>query len=124
LPSDHGTQRQAPPDGLGHTDDVRRHARMLDREELAGASHAGLYLVVHQQNPMAIAQPAEPGQEMVWRHDQPAFALNRLDEDGRRVEWRTSLIAPSMASAPELQRYTCLGSRPGASSASRSASRI
>ena len=52
---------------------------------LPGAPHAGLHLVEHQQDAVAVAERAQAGQELGRRHDVAAFAQHRLDHDGGDV---------------------------------------
>ena len=55
----HGhAQRHAAGNSLGHADDVGLHAGVLNRPPLAGAAHARLHFVRHQQNPVTVANLA------------------------------------------------------------------
>ena len=83
LPRHHRAQRHARGEPLGQHDDVGHHAEVLGGEHLAGAAHARLHLVEHQQDAVAVAQRAQPRQEVARRHDVAAFAQHRLDDDGR-----------------------------------------
>ena len=68
------------------------HAGVLDGPHPPGAPHAGLHLVGHQENPVTVTQGAQPRQPRGGRHDVPALALHRLDENRRDLR-RRHLIA-------------------------------
>ncbi len=55
---------------------------MLIRPELARAPHPRLDLVEDEQDARLVAELAQSGQIAVVGHVDPAFALDRLDEDG------------------------------------------
>ena len=62
---------------------------MLEAQPPARAGPAGQDLVGHQQDLPLVAEPAELGEEIVGRHDRPAPALDRLqDEPGDVVDRR------------------------------------
>ena len=70
---------------LATQQDVGDDAGVLGGEHLAGAPHAALHLVEHQQDAVQIAERAQPRQEVRRRHDVAPFAQHRLDDDGRDV---------------------------------------
>ena len=80
LPSDAG-ERQAAGDRLRHGHQVGLDAVVLDREQLAGAAEAGLHLVDDEQDPLAVADRAQPLEELRRRGDEAALALDGLDDD-------------------------------------------
>ena len=88
LLRDHRAQRHAGRDPLGREHDVGDDAGVLGREHLAGAPHAALHLVEHQEDAVAIGDRAQPAQELRRRHDVAAFAQHRLDDDRRDVVGR------------------------------------
>ena len=53
-------------------------------EQLAGAPHAGLHFVQHQQQAVLVAQGAQASQKDRARHANAALALNRLNQYARR----------------------------------------
>ena len=83
-----GADRVAVAERLGDGGDVRRHAGALAGEHGAGAAHAGLHLVQHQQRAALVAQRAQPGQVGVVRRAYAALALDRLDQHGGDVRMR------------------------------------
>ena len=54
---------------------------MLDAEHFSRAREAGLHLVGDEQDPVLVAHPAQPGQQLVRRLVEPALALDRFDDD-------------------------------------------
>ena len=78
-------RQQAAAQRLAEDHAVGLHAVVLAREELAGAAHAGLDLVADQQH-VALAADARALREIARRrHDDAAFALDRLDQERRGV---------------------------------------
>ena len=59
----HHPDRQARAEALGDGQDVGRYAPVLAGEHLPGAADAGLHLVRDQQDPVAVAERAQPRQE-------------------------------------------------------------
>ena len=59
LGGQHCPEREAAADALGHRHHVGRNAGPLVGEQLAGAAHAGLHLVEHQQQAVLVAQLAQ-----------------------------------------------------------------
>ena len=77
--------REAAAEGLGHRHQVGRQAERREREHLAGAADAALDLVGDEQRAGPLARLLDGlGQR---RRDRPhaAFALDRLDDDRRRL---------------------------------------
>ena len=68
-------------DALGHDQDVRLDAPVLDGEHLAGPPEAGLDLVGDEQDPVLAGDLAEARQEPGRWHDVTALAEDRLDDD-------------------------------------------
>ena len=56
-------------------------AVVLDREHPPGAAEAGLHLVDDEEDPLAVADRAQPLHELRRRGDEAALALHRLDDD-------------------------------------------
>ena len=83
-PGDTG-QRQPVRDPLGRRDQIRDEALVLAREPVAGPAETGLDLVRDQDDLVAAAPFGQPGQEPGRRHDEPALALDRLDDDRGHV---------------------------------------
>ncbi|MCY1360894.1 hypothetical protein D9M69_475420 [compost metagenome] len=83
--------RQASPDreaiaqGLGQGDHVRHDPGMLETEPLAGASHAGLHFIGHQQPVVLVAQLTQSLQVSGGCRVHPTLALHRLDQHGDDV---------------------------------------
>src|SRR5205823_6219311 len=71
---------------------------VLDRQEVAGATHAALDLVRHQQDAVLQGQIAQPRKEVVRWHEIAALALDRLHEHGgdalRRSDGAEQLLDP------------------------------
>jgi ParB family chromosome partitioning protein len=82
-PPDHTREREAAGQALGDGDQVRHHAAVLDREPRAGARETRLDLVGDQEDAALVADPAQLTQELERRDVIAAFALHRLDDDGR-----------------------------------------
>ncbi len=80
-PAEHARERQAVGDRLRDADQVGLDAGVLDREELAGAAEAGLHLVGDEDDPVAVAEPANPCEELGRRNVEAALALHRLEHD-------------------------------------------
>jgi ParB family chromosome partitioning protein len=59
LARDHGAQRHAGGNTLGHADDVGLDAPVLHGEHLAGAAHAGLHFVGDEQDAVLVTQRAQ-----------------------------------------------------------------
>ena len=62
--------------------DVRLDAGVLDREHPARPPHARLHFVRHEHDAVRRRERAQPLEELIRRHDVPALALDRLDDDG------------------------------------------
>ena len=77
-----GADREAAAQPLGDGGDVRAHARLLAGEQRAGAAHAGLDLVEHQQQAVLVAEGAQVLQALRRHRPDAALALDRLDQDG------------------------------------------
>ena len=80
-----GAHRQPTGERLGGRQDVGRHTVGLVRPERAGTPHAALDLVEDQQRVVAIAQLAQPLQELGRGRIDAAFALHRLDDHRAHV---------------------------------------
>ena len=79
----HAPTRKAAAEPLGHRHDVRRDAGPFMGEQLAGAAHAALHLVEHQQQAALVAELAQRPEDAPGDLAHAAFALHRLDEDRR-----------------------------------------
>ena len=64
--------------------DVRLHARVLEREELAGATQSGLHLVENEERAVTGARPLRRKQVIVVSDEDP-LALDRLEHEGGDV---------------------------------------
>src|ERR1043166_4264350 len=112
------------PPALGAEQDVGLDPLVLRRPHLAGASHAALHLVAHQQDAVAVAQLAQRLHIAGRRHDVAAFPLDRLHEnrgralrveplgeqvvlDGRHAAHRTGGLAAAEVAACRPSRTTC-----------------
>ena len=84
VPRHHRPDRDPAGQRLRERHHVGLDAPVLVRPEAPGAPHAGLDLVEHEERAALVAQPAKDGQVAVGRDVDPALALDRLDQDGRR----------------------------------------
>ena len=87
LFGDHGADRKSGGNSLGHGHDVRHDVEMLETPHRAGATDAGLDLVQDQHDAVFVADAAHFLQPALRRHEIPALARNRLDQDCRDVVW-------------------------------------
>ena len=83
LPREASTHREAVPQRLGDTHDVRGDARPLVSKESAGAAHAALHLVEDEHQARFVCERTQALQELVRRRMDAALALDRLDQQGR-----------------------------------------
>ena len=72
--------RHAVGEPLGKRHDVRHHTGVLVREPFPGAAGAALHLVEHQQPAVRLADLAQALEVIVVADDDPAFALQQLDQ--------------------------------------------
>ena len=84
-PAGHAGQRQPAGDPLRRGDQVRHDRLVIAGEPVTGAAQAALDLVGDQHDAVSGAELREPGQEPVRRDDEPALALDRLDQHRRDV---------------------------------------
>ena len=63
------------PETLGERHDVGRNAVVLRGEHPAGPADAALHLVEDQEDPVLVADRAQPGEKTSGRHQVAAFAL-------------------------------------------------
>src|SRR5882724_11985128 len=80
---DEGAQRHAAGNALRRAKNVRLDAGVFVGPPLSSASHARLHLVYDQHDPVAVADALQFLQKKCRRGDEPAFALNRLDNNRR-----------------------------------------
>ena len=80
-----GADREAAAQTLGDGGDVRAHIRLLAGEQRARAAHAGLDLVEHEQQTLIVAEATQVLQEPGRRRPDAALALDRFDQDRRRL---------------------------------------
>ena len=85
LGGDACAEREAATDPLGGGEDVGLDPVMLVSIELARACDAALHLIEHQHQIELVSQLAQALHEFDRRRTNPALALNRLDEEARRV---------------------------------------
>ena len=84
-PAGHRGQRQAAGDALGRGDQVGHDPLVLAREPGPGPAEPRLHLVGDEQDAVLLAPRRQGRQEAGGGHDEPAFALDRLDQDARHV---------------------------------------
>ena len=132
----HRGQRQAAGDALGGDDQVGHDALVVAREQVAGAGEAGLHLVGDEDDAVGAAPLGERRQEARRRDDEPALALDRLDDDGGQVRRRRPASrsrrsraarrpapsTPAVAERVGQRRAVDLGARTGRSRACRACS--
>ena len=107
--AEHARERQAVRDRLRDADQVGLDARVLDREEAAGAAEAGLHLVGDEDDAVAVADLAHACDELGRRDDEAALALHRLEDDrgdglGARPWVVSARSSAASASAAEMPR--------------------
>src|SRR6185369_886206 len=85
LARETGAHRKTAADPLRRGEDVRLNAIMLVGIELTCSSHAALNLVEHQHQVMLVAGRAQSRQELVRRRPNAALALDRLQQEARRI---------------------------------------
>ena len=110
LADDHA-ERHAGGNALGAANDVRMHAGVLDRPPLAGAAHAGLHFVHHQQDAVLVANAAQFLHEDGRSDNVSAFALDWLHENCRdffRRERRLEQLVFDEAGAAERESFGVL----------------
>jgi len=78
-------EREAAGQRLGHGHQVGRHAPLLAGQPGAGAAGAGLHLVGDEHDAVLVAQRARRLGKFRRRHVEAAFALHRLQDDGRHA---------------------------------------
>ena len=81
----HASERQAPAMPLAGRDKVGDHALVLTREPVARAAEARLHLVGDEEDAVLAAPVGHLPHEARRRHDEPALALDRLEDDGGEV---------------------------------------
>ena len=81
--ADHGGDRHAAAQALGQRRQVGRDAVVLHGKQPPGAGNAGLDFVGDEQDSVLVAQPAQAREEGGGCRQVAAFALHRLDHDGR-----------------------------------------
>ena len=79
---DDAGERKPRGEALGDGDEVRLDARVLHREELAGAAEPALDLVDDEEDPVLLGQRAEAVHEVGRGGDEAALAEDRLDDHG------------------------------------------
>src|SRR5581483_8808729 len=78
-------QGEAHGDRLRDADEIGVDAVVLRREEPSRARKARLHLVHDEEDPVAVADPAQARHELGRRDDEPALSLHGLDDDRRDV---------------------------------------
>ncbi len=119
---DQRADRQAAAKALRQHHDVRRDARMLEAEELAGAADAGLDLVEDQQDAVLVAQPRRPRRNSSFATNTPAspwigssitatvLAVIAF-VDGRKVVQRHLLESPAPSARTAVSQLRLAGGR-------------
>ena len=82
-PGPAGADGDAVAERLGHRDDVRLDAHVLEGEPPTGAAEPGLHLVDHEQGAPLVAQAADPLQVRRGGRLHATLALHRLEQHGR-----------------------------------------
>ena len=85
---DHTRERQAACDRLRDDDEIRFDAEVLHREHAPGSSEARLHLVGDEHDPVLVADPPQPVDELLRSGEEAALALLRLEDDRGDVLWR------------------------------------
>ncbi len=84
-PDQQDRQRQpVPRQRLRQRHEIGVDAGLLEAEERAGAPAPGLDVIDHQQRPVVPGDRRDPAQPSRRGDVQPTFALDRLEDDGRR----------------------------------------
>ncbi len=78
-------KRQSVGDALGRDDQIGVDALVLAREHRAGAGESGLHLVGDEHDAVLAAPVEQCRQEALGGHDEPALALDRLDDHGGEI---------------------------------------
>ena len=81
----HRADGQTAAEPLRQRDDVGVQIKMLARQELAGAAHAGLHLVHNDKDVFFPAERRDPGDVVRVQRDDAALALHQLHHDGAGV---------------------------------------
>src|SRR4029078_6043651 len=90
IAADEGADRHSRAEAFRDRHDVGPDPRPLVREPLAGAAHAALDLVEHQQPAVLVADAADLPEVLDRRRPDAAFALDHLEEDGDDVRIRAT----------------------------------
>src|SRR5664280_1492105 len=77
----HDAERHTAGDPLSAAEDVGLNASVLDGPPLSGAARARLHFIRHQQDAMAVANPAKFLHEYRRRDNVASLTLNRLDKN-------------------------------------------
>ena len=84
-PGEHSSGCHPAAKPLGQRDYVWFHAEVLIAEPVSGAATAGLHLVENQNQLVFVGNLAQALQKALGRDAHPAFALNRLHQNGGRL---------------------------------------
>src|SRR5689334_9842211 len=77
---DTGAKRQTRSNSLCGCDDIRLHAKVLDRPPLSCATHSALDFVGDQHDSVFVAELAKRWEEPIRWDEISAFALYRFDQ--------------------------------------------
>ena len=85
--ADNRGDRHARAHRLGHRDEIRNNAGVLDGEEFAGATKARLDFVGDHHDSVLVTDRSNLFKEWLWCRDETAFALDWFDDDGGDCRW-------------------------------------
>ena len=80
-----GAKRETIRDAFGTDENVRHNAVIFDREHLSRAAEAGLHFIGDEENAVMIEDLLYFQEVIGRRHDDAAFAHNRLGDEGRDI---------------------------------------
>ena len=106
LGDEASADREAAAQRLGGGEHVRRHPFPFMGEELAGAAHAALHLVIDQHQAELVADRTQAPEIALRRASKPALALHRLDQDagGLLADLGTHLVEIAEGDMVEARR--------------------
>jgi len=85
LPREQAAARDAAGEGLRQRERIGNDAEFLERVPRTRPAHAGLHLVEDQHQALLVRERSQSLEEPVGRQIDAAFALDRLDQNRRRL---------------------------------------